>query len=133
MVLLVNVLLKTLIQSSNTVVVKFIMTLQFILGLHEMYGALKHFYFVFCNILYLGAKARLVEGAVDDAESVGPSTLRKQAAIIADDPKYKGKRASRKDLYSDGKLKRNDFLFLQNWKGMKIIMFNIGLVVMLTL
>ncbi|RUS81655.1 hypothetical protein EGW08_010572 [Elysia chlorotica] len=49
-----------------------------------------------------GAKARLTEGAIDEAETVGPSALRKQAAIIADDPKYKGKKASRKDLYSDG-------------------------------
>ncbi|GFR82407.1 protein AATF-like [Elysia marginata] len=49
-----------------------------------------------------GAKAQLTEGAVDEGEAVGPSSLRKQTAIIADDPKYKGRKASRKDLYSDG-------------------------------
>lgn len=49
-----------------------------------------------------GAKAQLTEGAVDDGDIVGPSSLRKQTAIIDDDPKYKGRKASRKDLYSDG-------------------------------
>ena len=54
------------------------------------------------SIFITGAKARLAEGAVEEDESVGFSSLRKQTAVIADDPKYKGKKASRKDLYSDG-------------------------------
>lgn len=44
-----------------------------------------------------GFKASLVEG-VDEVETFGSSSLRKQAAIIPDDPKYKGKKISRKDL-----------------------------------
>ena len=51
----------------------------------------------------LGSKAILVDGA-DETEEVAPSNLRRKAAIIDDDPKYKGRKASRKDLYSDGKL-----------------------------
>ncbi|CAL1538890.1 unnamed protein product [Lymnaea stagnalis] len=45
-------------------------------------------------------KATLVDD-VDEAEDLGATSLRKQAAIISDDPRYKGKRTSRKDLYSD--------------------------------
>ncbi|BFZ05143.1 hypothetical protein BsWGS_08182 [Bradybaena similaris] len=45
-----------------------------------------------------GFKAPLVEG-VDEVETFASSNLRKQAAIIPDDPKYKGKKISRKDLY----------------------------------
>jgi len=47
-----------------------------------------------------GSKAILVDGA-DETEEVAPSNLRRKAAIIDDDPKYKGRKASRKDLYSD--------------------------------
>lgn len=48
-----------------------------------------------------GSKAILVDGA-DETKDVGPSSLRRKAAIIDNDPRYKGKKASRKDLYSDG-------------------------------
>ncbi|XP_005109026.1 protein AATF [Aplysia californica] len=47
-----------------------------------------------------GFKASLVDAA-DETEAVGPSALRRKAAIIEDDPKYNGQKASRKDLYSD--------------------------------
>lgn len=39
---------------------------------------------------------------VDEVETFASSNLRKQAAIIPDDPKYKGKKISRKDLYYNG-------------------------------
>jgi len=48
-----------------------------------------------------GLQAKLVGTTEDPAEDVGPSRLRQKAAVICDDPKYKGRRTSRKDLYSD--------------------------------
>lgn len=48
-----------------------------------------------------GLKATLVDATDEAEEDVGPSSLRRRTAVISDDPKYKGKRASRKDLYSD--------------------------------
>ncbi|CAG5133118.1 unnamed protein product [Candidula unifasciata] len=47
-----------------------------------------------------GFKASLVDG-VDEVETFASSSLRKQAAIIPDDPKYKGKKISRKDFFND--------------------------------
>ncbi|XP_055900075.1 protein AATF-like [Biomphalaria glabrata] len=47
-----------------------------------------------------GFKAKLAD-SLDETETLGSTALRKQAALIADDPKYKGKRTSRNELYSD--------------------------------
>ncbi|XP_059160948.1 protein AATF-like [Physella acuta] len=47
-----------------------------------------------------GFGAKLVEGFTE-AEALGTTALRKQAAIIEDDPRYQGKKTSRKDLFSD--------------------------------
>ncbi|KAH9518795.1 hypothetical protein Btru_006297 [Bulinus truncatus] len=54
-----------------------------------------------------GFKAKLVDG-VDEIEDLGATSLRKQAAVIVDDPKYKGKKTSRKELYSDEEFPENE-------------------------